>query len=120
MSKSKMDQARSEFLAAIEEADEKSPQLVKLVATRNYTWGWTWSAKWRGKKIAYAGGCGYDKVSASLANSFHGLSSGGAGIDSVISEAKAKQGIHIKRLDDETYLVWAGEEKRKLKFLNTL
>ena len=115
---SKIQKTRKDFLNAVEYATENNPQRLTLVSTRNLCWGYTWSAKWHGERVGYAGGCGYDKQSAALADGIN-VHGGGAGIDMVIFEA-AKRNIKIHRADEDTFLVWTSEEKQKLNYLENL
>ena len=61
---------------------------------RSSTWGLCPRIEWHGKKAAHASGCGYDKLSAVLADFLHPLvpevgGLGGAGVGSVIRRMAA-------------------------------
>ena len=66
----------------------------QVIWKKSCTWGWCPSIYYRGKKAAYASGCGYDKLSAVLCDflaplipedsDFRGLGSG-AGLSTVQS-----------------------------------
>jgi hypothetical protein len=67
-----------------------------VVWVKSNTWGMCPRIEWRGKKAAYASGCGYDKLSAVLVDFLHPLvpelaGCSGAGVSSV-ADRLAKHG----------------------------
>ena len=85
---------RTIILRLRQHADAGQPITLRIEWRKNRTWGLCPAALWVGQRIAYASGCGYDKLSAVLDDVLHFLApnakhTAGAGPSATMEAAKA-------------------------------